>query len=330
MSLTIGIDVGGTKIAAGVVAEDGTVLATSRRESPAEHPAAIAEGIGALVAEYAAEYDVRGVGVAAAGFIDLGRSEVMFSPNLAWRDEPLRQLVADRVELPTVIENDANAAAWAEYRFGAGQGARTLLMATIGTGIGGGLVFSGPDNDAQNDAQTDAQNGQVFRGGFGVAAEFGHLRVVRDGRPCACGLHGCWEAYGSGTGLTVRARELALADPSSAVALLELAGGDADAIQGPMVSAAADRGDAAALQSFAELATWIGEGLGSLAAVIDPDVIVIGGGVSESPWLDMDAIVASFETSVTGFGHRPVARVARAALGNDAGLIGAADLARVG
>jgi len=316
MSLTIGIDVGGTKIAAGVVAEDGSVLASSRRESPAEHPAAIADGIGAVVAEYAAEYDVRGVGVAAAGFIDLGRSEVMFAPNLAWRDEPLRQLVADRVELPTVIENDANAAAWAEYRFGAGQGARTLLMATIGTGIGGGLVLGGPEN------------GQVFRGGFGVAAEFGHLRVVRDGRPCACGLHGCWEAYGSGTGLTVRARELALADPSSAVALLELAGGDADAIEGPMVSAAADRGDAAALQSFAELATWIGEGLGSLAAVIDPDVIVVGGGVSESPWLDMATIVASFENSVTGFGHRPVARVARAALGNDAGLIGAADLAR--
>jgi len=316
MSLTIGIDVGGTKIAAGVVAEDGSVLASSRRESPAEHRAAIADGIGAVVAEYAAEYDVRGVGVAAAGFIDLGRSEVMFAPNLAWRDEPLRQLVADRVELPTVIENDANAAAWAEYRFGAGQGARTLLMATIGTGIGGGLVLGGPEN------------GQVFRGGFGVAAEFGHLRVVRDGRPCACGLHGCWEAYGSGTGLTVRARELALADPSSAVALLELAGGDADAIEGPMVSAAADRGDAAALQSFAELATWIGEGLGSLAAVIDPDVIVVGGGVSESPWLDMATIVASFENSVTGFGHRPVARVARAALGNDAGLIGAADLAR--
>lgn len=317
MSLTIGIDVGGTKIAAGVVAEDGSVLASSRRESPAEHPGAIADDIGALVAEYAAEYDIRGVGVAAAGFIDLARSEVMFAPNLAWRGEPLRQLVQERVELPTVIENDANAAAWAEYRFGAGQGARTLAMVTIGTGIGGGLVLGGPEN------------GRLFRGGFGVAAEFGHLRMVPGGRPCACGLHGCWEAYGSGTGLTVRARELARADPSGAVALLQLAGGDADAIQGPMVSEAADRGDPAALRSFAELATWIGEGLGSLAAVVDPDVIVVGGGVSESPWLDLDAVVASFETSVTGFGHRPVPRIARAALGNDAGLVGAADLARL-
>lgn len=315
-SLTIGIDVGGTKIAAGVVAEDGTLLKTSRRESPADHPASIAESIGLVVAEYAAQYDVRAIGVAAAGFIDLERTEVMFAPNLAWRDEPLRQLVVDKVRLPTVIENDANAAAWAEYRFGAGQGARTLLMATIGTGIGGGLVLGGPEN------------GEVFRGGFGVAAEFGHLRVIPGGRPCACGLHGCWEAYGSGTGLTVRARELALADPSSAVALLELAGGDADAIEGPMVSEAADRGDPAALQSFAELGTWIGEGLGSLAAVLDPDVIIVGGGVSESRWLDLATIISAFQGAETGFGHRPVPKINRAALGNDAGLIGAADLAR--
>jgi glucokinase len=316
VSLTVGIDVGGTKIAAGVIAEDGTVLESSRRESPAEHPAAIADAIGAVVAEYAADHEIAGVGVAAAGFIDLARTEVMFAPNLAWRDEPLRQLVADRVSLPTVIENDANAAAWAEYRFGAGKGARTLAMVTIGTGIGGGLVLGGPDH------------GQVFRGGFGVAAEFGHMRVVPNGRQCACGLLGCWEQYGSGTGLTTRARELAIEDPSRATVLLELAGGDASAIEGPMVSEAAVRGDAAARESFAELAHWIGEGLGSLAAVLDPDVIIVGGGVSESDCLDMEIIKASFNGAETGFGHRPAPMIARAALGNDAGLIGAADLAR--
>jgi len=312
MSLTVGIDVGGTKIAAGLVAADGTLVTSSRSESPAEQPAAIAREIAALVAGFQRDHEVTAVGVAAAGFIDLARTEVMFAPNLAWRDEPLRQLVADQVGLPIVIENDANAAAWAEYRFGAGQGARTLVMATIGTGIGGGLVVAG----------------DVFRGGFGVAAEFGHLRVVPQGRPCPCGLFGCWEAYGSGTGLTVRARELAIENPAAASALLELAGGDPDAIEGPMVSAAAERGDAAALQSFAELADWIGEGLGSLTAILDPDVIVVGGGVSESPWLDIDRIVAAFEGAETGFGHRPAPRIARAALGNDAGMIGAADLAR--
>jgi glucokinase len=314
MSLSIGIDVGGTKIAAGVVAEDGHLIASTRTDSPAEEPNEIADDIAGLVAELVAEHPVTSVGVAAAGFIDLARTEVMFAPNLAWREEPLRDLIADRVDLPVVLENDANAAAWAEYRFGAGQGARSLLMVTIGTGIGGGLVLGG----------------HVFRGGFGVAAEFGHMRVVPGGRLCACGLHGCWEAYGSGTGLTARARELAAESPARAKVLLQLAGGDINGIKGPMVSQAAEAGDLVAKESFLDLARWIGEGLGSLAAVIDPDVIVVGGGVSESEELDMDRIRAAFATAETGFGHRPAPEIRRAALGNDAGLIGAADLARSG
>lgn len=312
MSATIGIDIGGTKIAAGVVDEHGTILEQARRESPARNPHAIADSIAELVAELRTHHETSAVGIAAAGFIDLDRENVMFAPNLAWRDEPLRRLVGDRVGLPTVMENDANAAAWAEHRFGAGKDARTLLMAAIGTGIGGGLVI----------------DGQLFRGGFGVGAEFGHLRVVPEGRGCACGLRGCWEAYGSGTGLTVRARELAMADPESAAILLELAGGDYEAIRGPMVSEAADRGDAAAKQSFAELARWIGEGLASLTAVLDPDVIVVGGGVSESAELDLDVIVTAFGRAETGFGHRPEPRIVRAELGNRAGVIGVADLAR--
>lgn len=312
MSLTVGIDVGGTKIAGGVVDESGTVVAEARRESPAAHPAAIADSIADMVSELRAGHEVVAVGVAAAGFIDLPRDQIMFAPNLAWRDEPLRGLVADRVGLPTVMENDANAAAWAEYRFGAGQDARTLVMAAIGTGIGGGMVH----------------HGELFRGGFGVGAEFGHMRVVRGGRLCACGLLGCWEAYGSGTGLTTRARELAEENPASARLLLELAGGNSDGIKGPMVSEAAERGDAAAKQSFAELARWIGEGLGSLAAVLDPDVIVVGGGVSESPELELGLIEKAFTTAETGSGHRPAPAIRLAKLGNDAGVVGVADLAR--
>lgn len=312
MSLALGVDVGGTKIAAGVVAEDGTLLASSRRDSPADDPAAIADRIAEVVAELSAGREVVALGLAPAGWIDLEGTEIMFAPNLAWRAEPLRGLVQQRVAIPTFMENDANAAAWAEYRFGAGQGARVLLMATIGTGIGGGMVV----------------DGRVFRGGFGVATEPGHMRVVPGGRPCACGQLGCWEAYGSGTALTVRARELALADPAAAHVLLELAGGDPDAIRGPLVSRAAERGDPAAKQSFAELARWIGEGFASLASVVDPDVIVIGGGVSESYDLDVEAIVAAFDPAESGHGHRPVPRISKAVLGNHAGLIGAADLAR--
>lgn len=312
MTVTAGIDIGGTKIAAGVVDEQGAVVARTRRDSPAEQPDAIADSIAELVSELRRDHDVAAVGLAAAGFVDLAREEVMFAPNLAWRDEPLRRLVADRIDLPTVMDNDANAAAWAEYRFGAGQGARTLLMAAIGTGIGGGLVVAG----------------DVFRGGFGAAAEFGHMRVVPGGRLCPCGLHGCWEAYGSGTGLTTRARELAEEDPASAKVLLELAGGDPENIRGPMVSEAADRGDAASKQSFAELARWIGEGLGSLAAILDPDVILVGGGVSESPELSLEAIIDAFGPAETGFEFRPAPEIRFARLGNQAGLIGAADLAR--
>lgn len=312
MTLSVGIDVGGTKIAAGVVAPDGSLVTSSRSESPAEDPAAIATEIADLVAGFRQDHAIASVGVAAAGWINLERSEVMFAPNLAWRDEPLRDLIAQHVGLPTVIENDANAAAWGEYRFGSGQGARSLLMATIGTGIGGGIVLGG----------------EVFRGGYGVGAEIGHIRMVPQGRPCACGELGCWEAYGSGTGLTVLARELAVADPAGAQVLLTLADGDAAAITGPMVSAAAEGGDVVAERAFAEVARWIGEGLASLAAVLDPDVIVVGGGVSESAALDLAAIRSAFEAAESGFGHRPAPRFERAALGNDAGLIGAADLAR--
>jgi glucokinase len=312
MSLTVGIDVGGTKIAGGVVGEGGTLVATTRRDSPAQQPAAIADGIAEVVAELRSAHDVAAVGLAAAGYLDRDRTRIMFAPNLAWRDERLRDLVEARVGLPTVLENDANCAAWAEHRFGAGRDARTLVMATIGTGIGGGLVHEG----------------ELFHGAFGVGAEFGHMRVVPDGRACACGLRGCWEAYGSGTALAVRARELAGQDPASARVLLDLVGGDAASIRGPAVAEAAALGDPAARQSFAELARWIGEGLASLAAVLDPDVIVVGGGVSESPELDLDAIRAAFGPAETGFGHRPQPAIRRAQLGNLAGLIGAADLAR--
>lgn len=308
---TVGIDVGGTKIAGGVVDQDGALVAMARRESPALDPAAIADSIADVVVELQAGHDIGAVGLGAAGYLDLAGERVMFAPNLAWRDEPLRALVEDRIGIPTLMDNDANAAAWAEYRFGAGQGASTLLMVTIGTGIGGGMVFGG----------------ELFHGGFGVGAEIGHMRVVPGGRPCACGLHGCWEAYGSGTALAVTARELAEEDPDSARVLLGLAGGDPAAIQGPMVTEAAQQGDAAARRSFAELARWIGEGVASLTSVLDPDVVVIGGGVSESPELDLDAVVAAFGPAQSGFGFRPVPQFHRATFGNNAGLIGAADLA---
>ena len=165
MSLAIGVDIGGTKIAAGLVSETGDIVESTRHETPATDASEIASRVAELVERLKDKHDgIVGVGVGAAGFIDAGRSTVLFSPNIDWVDEPLAQQIHDQVSLPVVIENDANAAGWGEFRFGAGEDTDDLLLVTVGTGIGGGIVHGG----------------QLFRGAFGVAGEIGHLRVVRD------------------------------------------------------------------------------------------------------------------------------------------------------
>lgn len=310
--LTCGIDVGGTKIAGGVVAADGTLLELARVESPARNSTAIAQAIAGLVADLATRHPVEAVGVGAAGFVDAGRSTVMFAPNLAWRDEPLRDAVASRVGLPVVVENDANAAAWGEFAFGAGRDVDDLLFVGIGTGIGGGIVHGG----------------RLNRGAYGVAAEIGHLRVEPGGRPCGCGQLGCWEQYGSGSALVRQTRLAAQADPAAAAALLERVGGDAGRIQGPAITLAAQEGDAFAVARFVELGRWIGEGIASLASVLDPAMTVIGGGVSSAGDLLLDPVREAFASHLSARAYRPEMVIRPAELGNDAGVIGAADLAR--
>jgi glucokinase len=312
MGLTIGVDVGGTKIAAGVVDDAGRLVATQRRETPATDTAAVVRTIGDLVSELRTQHDVQAVGIGAAAFIDKARATVLFAPNLAWRDTPLRAEVERRVRLPTVVENDANAAAWGEFRFGAGAAADDMLLVTVGTGVGGGLVIEG----------------SLYRGGFGVAAEIGHLRVVPGGHLCGCGNRGCLEQYASGRALVREAKEVALANSPQAAGILELAGGDVDAITGPMVTKAAAAGDGFAVELLGEVGRWLGEGIASLAAVLDPTMVVLGGGVSEAGGLLLDPVLAAFRQSLTGRRHRPELTLALATLGNTAGLIGAADLAR--
>ena len=309
---TIGVDVGGTKIAAGLVAVDGTVLATERTESPAKHPHEIVTTIGSLVRKLSEGQDVEAVGVSAAGFVDKARSTVLFAPNLAWRDEPLKKLLEVETGLPVVVENDANAAAWGEFTSGAGADVDDLLMLTIGTGVGGGVVL----------------DGQLMRGGFGVAAEVGHIRLVPNGVPCGCGNDGCLESYASGRALVRRSQEEARVDPSAAAAVLAEAGGQVEAITGPLVTQAAHAGDPFAVARFTELGDWLGQGLAVLAAVLDPTVVVVGGGVGEAGDLLLEPARRSFVTHVTGHGHRPLLEVRQAELGNAGGMIGVADLAR--
>lgn len=312
MSLAIGVDVGGTKIAAGVVDETGTVLAQIRRATPAGEADRIAATIAEVAAELGFEYEVTSIGIGAAGLVDEDRSTVIFAPNLAWRNEPLGERVARASGLPTVVENDANAAGWGEARFGAARGASSAVILTVGTGIGGAIIL----------------DGNLVRGAHGLASEWGHMVVRSEGRRCGCGLRGCWERYASGSALVADARELAGVDPGHGARLIELAGGRADRITGMHVTAAAQTGDPAAVECLHNLGVWLGRGMASLAAVLDPDVVVIAGGVSEAGEMLRRPAEESFAPLLAARGFRPQPAVRLATQGNLAGLVGAADLSR--
>jgi glucokinase len=310
----IGVDIGGTKIAAGLVATDGRIVRADSEPTPDD-----ATGIAAVVATLVERLlagdgdEVGGIGIGAAGFIDVDRATVTFAPNIDWIDEPLAETVGKLVDLPVVVENDANAAAWGEYRFGAGEDTDDLLFVTVGTGVGGGIV----------------QRGMVVRGGFGAAAEIGHLRIVPDGLLCGCGQHGCLEQYASGRALVRDARSRAESDDPQAQPLLDVAG-DVEAITGQMVTGLAQEGDPMCVDLLHDVGQWLGEGLATLAAVLDPSVIAIGGGVADAGDLLLDPVRRAFEEHLPAREHRKIAELRLAALGNEAGIIGAADLARAG
>jgi glucokinase len=309
---TIGVDIGGTKIAAGVVDEDGRILEKLRRDTDPERPGEIERAVVELVNELRKDYLVGAVGVAAAGFVSDDRSTVLFAPNIAWRDYPLRERLAPYIGVPVVVENDANAAGWAEFRFGAGRGVRDMVMLTVGTGLGGAVVIGST----------------LLRGAHGVAAEIGHIRMVPDGHMCGCGHPGCWEQYASGGALTRQARAAAVAYPHRAVALLELAGGDPEQIKGPYVTHVAQQGDPLGIELLAELGSWLGAGTADIVSVLDPAVVVIGGGVCAAGDLLLEPVRTAFGNALSARGHRPEPLITLAQMQNDAGLVGAADLAR--
>jgi glucokinase len=312
MTLTIGVDIGGTKVAAGVVDEGGRIVATALRPTPSDDPKQTEEVIADVVRELRASHDVDAVGLGAAGLVDAQRANVIFAPNLAWRNEPLRAAIEERCGLPVVVENDANAAAWAEARFGAGRGQEYLVVLTVGTGLGGGIVL----------------DGQLYRGRLGIAAEIGHLTVEPGGRRCGCGSRGCWERYASGQALVREAQELASISPAIAERLLGLAGGEPLAITGLEVTQAALDGDQAALEAFQVLGMWLGVGMASLAAVLDPGMFILGGGVSEAGELLREPAQRTLEERLTARAYRAAPDVRLALLGSEAGIVGAADLAR--
>jgi glucokinase len=308
VALAIGVDIGGSKVLGGVVDEQGSVIDTELRGTPGHDVIDTEAVIVEVVDTLSNRNEVTAVGIGAAGWVGTDRATVLFAPHLAWRNEPLRDALQDRIGVAVTVENDANAAAWAEYRFGAARDEPVVVCITLGTGIGGGLVL----------------HGEVYRGAYGVGAEFGHMTMVPAGRRCACGNSGCWEMYASGTALAYDAHEIAAA---AAHHLVETAaGGELD---GPVVTAAARAGDPIAIGIYTAMGRWLGMGMASLAAALDPSIFVVGGGVSEAgEQLLLEPARQAFSETLTGRGYRPAARIAMANFGPRAGLVGAADLAR--
>lgn len=310
--LSVGIDIGGTNILAGVVTADGEVLARARRATDPSDPDQIEAAVAETVAELRDAYPhITTVGAAAAGFVGPDRSTMLFAPNIAWRNHPLGVRLGERIGLPVVIENDANAAAWAEYRFGKGRGTTEMVMLTLGTGLGGAVI----------------SGGQLVRGAFGAAAELGHMKIVPDGHYCGCGQEGCWEAYSSGTALGKLAQSVAITDPDGSRAMLAIA--DGEPLAGAHVTASARNGDPLAVKLLARFGYYLGVGIATLAAVTDPEIVVVGGGIASAAGdLILPAAQESFLSKLSGRGFRGELRIVTATLANDAGIIGAADSAR--
>lgn len=296
---------------AGVVDEQGTITDTARAATP-DGEQALEDAIAGVVGELSRRHDVAAVGLAVAGFLTPDGRTVRFAPHLAWRQVPVADRITARTGLPATLEHDANAAAVAEYAYGAARGAGVAVLIALGTGIGCGLLL----------------DGELFRGAHGVGPELGHLRLVPGGRACPCGKQGCWERYCSGTALATTALELLARHPGRSMVLAREAAGDPGAVTGRRVAAAARDGDEIACLAMADLARWLGEGLALVADVYDPEVVVIAGGVSESAPLFLDEAREHYARVLTGAGHRPLARIRTAQLGDEAAIVGGALLAR--
>lgn len=299
--LTIGFDIGGTNLRAAVIDPAGEIV-DSMSVPTATEARKLEDDIVRCVDSLAASHDIDAVGLALAGFLDPECEIVRFAPHLPWRDAPVREILSKRLDVPVRLEHDANSAAWGEWRFGAGRGAKEWVFFAVGTGIGATLF-----ND-----------GTIYRGAFGTAPEFGHLVVSPGGRQCSCGKRGCLERYASGTALPDTCADLR---------------GDFETTlpenpSGEEITAAAHRGDPLGLAVMDNFGQWLGQGLSMVADVLDPELIVIGGGVSKDADLYLDRAREVMASQIVGAGHRPLARVATAKLGSAAGMIGVADLAR--
>jgi glucokinase len=327
--VTYGIDIGGTKVLGIALSRSDEIVADAREATPKGTRNIVGSHVAEAVARVVADLDVKlgvapatgptpvtapvPVGVGAPGMVDR-RGRLCFAPNLPQaQGVDWNELIGDQLPGRTVlIENDANLAVLAEHRIGAAVGHDHVVMVTLGTGIGGGLVV----------------DRRVQVGAAGFAGEIGHMVVDPAGPPCPCGRRGCWERFASGAGLGMLAREAALAGRLGEV--VRLAGGDAETVRGEDVSAAAAAGDPAAQQVIREVGGWIGFGLANLAALLDPACFVLGGGVVEAGDLLIASARAAYAELVEGGDRRPAAVIVPAAFGERAGAVGGALAVRQG
>jgi len=307
---TIGVDLGGTKMAVGVVDSDQKVRYQGSEPSTGLSEDKLIEELGKELAEARqACPEVLAAGLGIPATIDFDRGLAIHAVNLTITDVPIRDLMQERIGLPVFVDNDANVAAFAEHLYGAGRGAQNVVMLTIGTGIGGGLIL----------------NGEIYRGSTGAAAELGHIVIEEDGPPCQgnCPNHGCVEALASGTAIAKAGREAAERDPDSALGKA-LADGP---IAGRTVTELALAGDGPAREIVAQAGRHIGVALSSLANIFDPDVFVIGGGVSTVGEVLLEPAREELRSrALPPQNGRPVKL---AQLGPDAGMIGAAAMALI-
>ena len=303
--VAVGVDVGGTKLLAVAVGADGEVVDELKVATPAG-----ADGVVDAIVDIAESWgDHLPVGLGIAGLVD--RDGVLrVSPNLPRiTSYPFRARLADRLGVPVTVDNDATVATWGELRAGAAKGASDALFVGLGTGIGGGVV----------------SGGVLQRGASGFAGEAGHMVVDPHGPVCPCGRRGCWERFASGTGLGRLAREAA--EAGQAPRLVELAGGDCELVRGEHVAVAAADGDGPALDVVWEFAWWVAVGVANLVNVLDPEVVVIGGGLAEMGDVLLDPVRSRYQELVLAPEHRPAVPIVAAQLGEHAGAIGAALLA---
>jgi glucokinase len=303
----VGIDVGGTKTAAARVDRDGAVLAIETLPTPAEDVDATLATI-VKAARAVITPDVGAVGIAAAGLVEWGSGELAFAPNLAWRRVSLSRLLETELGLPAVADNDNTAAAWGEYLFGAGRGHADLLLVGVGTGIGGGIVTGG----------------RLFHGAHGFAAEIGHIVMDPAGPLCGCGNRGCWEQLASGQAVVRAARAAVAARADSTITTASQ--GDPSRVTGGMVTRAARDGDAVSVAILAEVGHWLGVGIGGLVNILDPEIVLMAGGVAEAGDLVLEPARASYRDTVEAAEMRPDVPIVMAALGNHTGVVGAASL----